>query len=99
MCFCGVFLLVSFLFFPFFSNTFLFPEKTSTVTSWSTADIKIDFRSPKKKNNSNFATRNCAGDSYALFFGYTLNIRSLIKAIVSFFIIIVISSTEAMNAA
>lgn len=41
--FVGFYCLFLFFFFSFFSNTFLFPEKTSTVTSWSTADIKIDF--------------------------------------------------------
>lgn len=29
----------------FFFNTFLFPEKTSAVTSWSAADIKPYFQS------------------------------------------------------
>ena len=69
----------------FFSNTFLFPEKTSAVTSWSTADIKTDFQSLEKKKASNFAIRNCTGDSYALFFSCTLNIGSLIKVIVRVF--------------
>lgn len=33
----------------FFLNTFLFPKKTSAVTSWSTADIKTDLQSLKEK--------------------------------------------------
>lgn len=33
----------------FFFNTFLFPEKTSAVTSWSAADIKPYFQSLLKK--------------------------------------------------
>lgn len=75
-----------------FPNMFLFPEKTSAVTSWSTANIKTDFQSlnNKKKKASNFAIRNCAEDSYALFFGCTLNIGSLIKAIVRFFLLLLL---------
>lgn len=34
-----------------FPNTFLFPEKSSAVTSWSAADIKTDFQNLKKKPN------------------------------------------------
>lgn len=68
--FCGFFL---------FLNTFLFPGETSAVTSRSTADIKTDFQSPKKKKNkaSNFAIRNPARDLYGLFFSYTLNTEIL----------------------